>query len=527
MRFDYSRGSTFLPSLLTITIILFMLVLPLPHTQAYSAATTQLVKDINIVGDSDPGNLTAFNGMLFFTATDGLHGFELWKSDGTSAGTVMVKDICPGSCSSHPRYLTVFNGALYFAANDGVHGDELWKTDGTSAGTVIVNPGPNGYNPTSLTVFGNMLYFNACDSTNGCELWSSNGTTSGTALFKDICPGTCSSFPDRLIPVSGVTMGSAHLFFVASDGTTGRELWKTDGTPAGTVLVKDICPGTCNSDPYDLTVLQQSLITSTLFFSACTSNAFASCNLWKSDGTDAGTVLVKNINPGGAYGSSVCSLTAFGRSVFFNGLNDTYGRELWKSDGTASGTVLVKDINPGPASSMNFCGPAMTPFNGNLYFTAQDGVHGFELWSTNGTDPGTFMVKDINPGVNSSLPSYLTVVGNTLLLSANDGTNGYELWKSDGTAAGTVLVKDICPGPCSSSPTGLKAVGNVLYFEAYDGLQAAGAHGHELWMSQPDAQASSTLPAPTMFTLGFVLILAGRLLTHRKHVRNISTRSQT
>lgn len=474
------------------------------------------MKDINLAGDSDPGNLTAFNGMLFFTANDVLHGFELWKSDGTSAGTVMVKDICPGTCSSNPQHLTIFNGSLFFTANDGVHGVELWKSDGTPAGTVLVNPGPNGSYPSDLTVFGGMLFFDACDSTNGCELWRSNGTASGTALVKDICPGTCNSIPDQLTPSTGLTAGSNFLFFAASDGTNGRELWKTDGTASGTVLVKDICPGSCGSDPYDLTVVHRTLFSSTLFFQACYSITYASCGLWESDGTNAGTVVVKDINPGGTYGSSPCSLTAFGRMLLFNANNDTYGRELWKSDGTASGTVLVKDINPGTHSSMPSCGPSMTFFNSSVFFAADDGVHGQELWRSNGTDAGTFMVKDINPGVNNSYPYYLTTLGSTLFFSAWDGVNGFELWKSDGTSAGTVMVKDICPGACSSGPYGMTDVGSVLFFGASDGAQAAGEHGYELWISKPDLSTSTpTFPPLAVLPLGFLLIIAARFLARR------------
>jgi ELWxxDGT repeat protein len=518
---------SFLPSLLAITVLLFLVGIPYDQARGYSASNTQLVKEINLAGDSDPGNLTSFNGMLLFTASDGLHGFELWRSDGTAAGTVLVKDICPGTCSSNPQSLTVFNGSLYFVANDGVHGVELWKTDGTTAGTVIVNQGPSGSYPTDLTVFQNKLFFSACDSTNGCELWTSNGTASGTGLVKDICPGTCNSLIDQLTPVSGQTVGSTLLYFAATDGVNGQELWKTDGTTSGTVMVKDICPGSCSSNPYELTVVHRTVFASTLFFEACSSTTYASCGLWESDGTNAGTVLVRDINPGGTSGSDPCSLTAYGRLLFFNANNVTYGRELWRSDGTASGTVLVKDINPGYASSMPFCGPAMTVFNGNLFFTANDGVHGTELWSTNGTDAGTNMVKDINPGTNSSYPYYLTPVGNTLLFSAHDGVHGYELWRSDGTASGTVMVKDICPGFCSSAPSGLTAVGNVLFFAASDGSQASGAHGVELWMSQPDTGITTpTLPAPAIFSLGIVLILGANLLTRRKCSQIIKKRSQ-
>ncbi|CAI8288952.1 MAG: Uncharacterised protein [Euryarchaeota archaeon UBA443] len=86
------------------------------------------------------------------------------------------------------------------------------------------------------------------------------------------------------------------------------------------------------------------------------------------------------------------------------------------------------------------------------------------------------MVKDIQSGSNSGSPSELTAVGNTLYFSANDGTNGDELWKSDGTATGTVMVKDISSGSGYSSPSSLTVVGNTLYFQAIDGN-----NGYELW----------------------------------------------
>ena len=104
-----------------------------------------MVDDINPNGaSSNPAYLTNVGGELFFRATDGTHGDELWKSDGTSSGTMLVDDINPGPDSSYPTYLMNVNGELYFRASDGTHGFELWKSDGTSSGTVLVediNPG--------------------------------------------------------------------------------------------------------------------------------------------------------------------------------------------------------------------------------------------------------------------------------------------------------------------------------------------------------------------------------------------------
>src|SRR5439155_6458138 len=84
------------------------------------------------------GSLTNVNGKLFFSAYEATDGYELWQSDGTAAGTVMVKDINPGTYSSFPSNLTNVNGTLFFSANDGTVGEELWKSDGTAAGTVLV-----------------------------------------------------------------------------------------------------------------------------------------------------------------------------------------------------------------------------------------------------------------------------------------------------------------------------------------------------------------------------------------------------
>ena len=133
----------------------------------------------------------------------------------------------------------------------------------------------------------------------------------------------------------------------------------------------------------------------------------------------------------------------------------------------------------------------LTAVGNILYFVADDGTNGFELWKSDGTLSGTVMVKDIDNGSSGSLPAYyasaggLTAVGNTIYFQANNGINGTELWKSDGTATGTVMVKDInSPWGGSSAPSHLTAVGNTLYFEAYDGT-----NGSELWKSDGTPQA--------------------------------------
>ncbi len=190
-------------------------------------------------------------------------------------------------------------------------------------------------------------------------------------------------------------------------------------------------------------------------------------SLYKSDGTPEGTVLVKSfINS--PYGSTYYNLTVVNNTLFFTAADATHGRELWKSDGTPEGTVMLKDIYPGVNGSWP---GSFTVVNNTLFFIADDGTHGRELWKSDGTPEGTVMLKDISPGVNGSepFPSYFTVFNNTLFFSADDGTHGDELWKSDGTPEGTVLVKDINPLSAGSNPNNLFAYNNTLFFDASDG----------------------------------------------------------
>src|SRR5262249_1727458 len=119
--------------------------------------------------------------------------------------------------------------------------------------------------------------------------------------------------------------------------------------------------------------------------------------------------------------------------------------------------------------------------NGTLFLAADDGVHGIELWKSDGTEEGTVLVKDINPGPGHSSPDWLTNVNGTLFFTTFTPETGVELWQSDGSEEGTVLVLDILPGSAGSLPRDLTSVGEMLFFTANDGV-----HGRELWMATTD-----------------------------------------
>lgn len=368
-----------------------------------TATGSVMVKDIaSGPGGSGPEGLTDVGGVLFFVAEHGHPG--VWRSDGTASGTIRLRKL--------PTYwlnnLTAVGDRLFFALRADPVGDQLWRSDGTVAGTAMVEairPKPT-CEPDELTAFLHRLYFNAGEATHGEELWSSNGTAAGTRLVKDTWPGP-NRFPDfdegcQYGPRDLSAVGRT-LFFSSDDGKHGTELWRSDGTGSGTEMVKDINRvvsdrATDSSYPTKLTDVQ-----GTLVFAA--NDPTHGYELWRSDGRRAGTTLVKDIAPGTASSlpneSFPSEALAVGPNMFFPADDASHGSELWKSDGTEQGTVLVKDINPSGASSPT----RLMDLGGSVLFFADDGTHGAELWKSDGTQAGTVLVKDINPGAAGSSPS--------------------------------------------------------------------------------------------------------------------------
>lgn len=407
---------------------------------------TFMVKDIrpNDYFSSVYGNwghieeITNVDGTLFFVANDSIFGPELWKSDGTEAGTMLVKDTYPGDYSNtRPSGLTASNGSLYFIGDSGTLGTELWRSNGTEEETFIILDitEPEGARVSSLNDVGGTLYFQA-SRLGQRELWRSNGTAEGTERVTD------QQFYS--IYTTGMVQANGTIFFTATDSLyeSGQELWKTDAD--GTVMVKDIFPGTSEygsanqSRPFGLIPFSNAV-----FFHA--DDGMNGRELWTSDGTEPGTYLFKDINAGA--GNGACGWIPFAvvmnEALYFSGNDGTNGCELWKSDGTPEGTFMLKEIAPGPDFS--------TPHNfhvadGILYFLATDPDHGIELWRSDGNSDGTFMVKDIRPGSRDSRIGPLSSIGGTLYFTADDGVNGQELWRSNGTEATTTMVTEILPG---------------------------------------------------------------------------------
>lgn len=447
-------------------------------------------------------HLQNINGVLLFIAEDDTNGHELWRSDGTKLGTTLIKDISSGTeKGSSPQYLTQINSMFLFRADDGINGAELWASDGTTQGTSLlkdINSGANSSKPNNFVTLNNTLFFVADDGVNGSELWQSNGLESGTFLVKDIYSGSGGSHIQQLIKINDM------LFFVARNEQYGRELWTSDGTEEGTHLVEDIWWGKTHSLVGELTNMN-----GVLFFRA--SNAEKGAELWRSDGTEIGTHMVKNIAadsdsdiPLGSDGSYPEKLTVVNNTLFFIANDRKTGPALWKSDGTEAGTVLVKIFYLGPPTYFS----TFTQFistNNRLFFIANDGIHGFELWSSDGTTAGTRIVKEIQPGNNELAPfTLLKNINGTLFFAYHDTYGGKSaLWKSDGTEAGTVPIKEIDPSKYTST---LK-INSTLFFSA-----STAGNGTQLWQSD-GTRAGTTLIYDSLQSNGTPKLITPNYLT--------------
>ncbi len=424
-----------------------------------------LVKNINPYFDSIDATIVRSSAplgtSLIFSANDGTTGQELWKTDGTEAGTQLVANIRPGLSWSSPANMTTVDSKVFFTANDGTNGTELWVTDGTAGGTQLLKDiyqGSSGPAPANLVAFNGRLFFTAASVEYGTELWTSDGTPAGTVLFRDFNAGTGSSTFGSLEVINGSLLISVYR-------GSSWELWKSDGTSEGTQLVRS----GFNAQPEYFTSCN-----GTIFFRGSVTGSGP--ELWQTDGSDSGTLPVKEIYAGSS-GSYPAALTCVATTLFFAATDPAAGTELWKSDGTEAGTVLVRDIHSGPAGSAP---EYLTALNGTLLFSAYTPETGRELWQSDGTPDGTTLLADLNPGTGYSSPALRLVAEGRLFFSANTS-----LWVTDGTPAGTFQLSD------TTSTATITRAGTTVYFSAYEG-----ATGRELRAVSLDNAPFTRITAP-------------------------------
>ena len=400
----------------------------------------------------------------------------------------LLRDIAPGTKGSTPRACVEFDGKSFFVASPAGNGVSwyLFRTDGTAGGTAQFGGNPVGR---ELGRAGQRLFYSAQTPAAGMELWSSDGVGPG-AMVADLYPGATGAQPSGFVPLGdrlaffatlaaglrlcvsdGTAAGtldlagassqsaaaiSGWLFFAGADG----ELWKTDGTPAGTALVKDIRTGPGASSPSQLLAYQ-----GRIWFLA--DDGFSGAELWYSDGTPLGTALFLDITPGNG-GSAIRGLTIAGGQMFF-----AIGTRLYVTSGFVGGTKEVVANPPFFLANASGLRPLIA-LGTSVYFAGNNPSWGTELWRSDGTAPGTWMVKDIWPGSTSGLGgSDLWQLGSRrLFFRAQSPVTGLEVWCSDGTTNGTLVSLDFVPGsgggPFGSDPLQASLVRGRLVFDAWD-----------------------------------------------------------
>jgi ELWxxDGT repeat protein len=406
----------------------------------------RLVQDFNLTPvNGNPSSLMVFNNLLYFSATDGTHGIELWQTDGTNV--TRLTDLSYGSVNSFISSITEFNGQLYFRGSGTTNGNldlELWTYDGTTASQVSnIRPNSGGSNPSNLKVYNGVLYFAANDGMSGTELWAYDGSSVYQAA--DINPGAGSSNP------TGLTVYGGLLCFAASNNINGTEFYTFDGF---NLSIADINPGAANSNPAGFTEFN-----GVLYFQATEPTGGA--ELWAFNGSTV--YQVADIRPGTS-GSSPASFVVYNGALYFAANDGVNGSELWQYDGV-NPPSRVTQIAPGSASSSP-ANPVV--FNNVLYFAATDGSSGVELWQYDGTSASR--VADINPGSASSSPAGLRVYNGALYFAATDAATGRQLWRYDGSSVSRFAV--INSGSAGSS-FGPNAIFNGYYYMTVTGTNTA------------------------------------------------------
>ena len=489
--------------------------------------------DINAGGVSSPYYMTPAGDGIVFQADDGIHGIELWYSDGTEDGTNMVLDLMEGPDSSHPSHIYARNDVVYFTAINEDEGRELFVTETTSGGTTLLSEFSDSWSGISDGVFfEGDFYFVHME-----ELWVTDGTRSGTQPISELT-GEVSSFElggelffisnglsfsslwvldaslgslslveeldfDSREELEFVEMGT-YVYFVTYDDM----LFRTNGLEGGSSVIFDF--NAHPSNPHNVSRLRSDGCNLFMY------GGVGSHSLWTSDGTESGTYIWLD------YYFFHGDYELFGNTMISAGTIDSYPA-LYETDILANTTELLQeDVIPSNADVTSFTSNGeeillkygidkiakytienkteasrcsydlaeydllesldrpygatgvpnhITAFNEGVIYAFSGLSRGVELWFSDGTTVGTYNVKNINPGGAHSHPMHFASNGTHTFFTADDGTHGRELWVTDGTGPGTYLVKDINPGSnlAFSGDPEFQFIGDLTYFKTLGG----------------------------------------------------------
>ncbi len=498
-----------------------------------TAAGTRLIADLCAGScDSAPSGIRPAGGQVYFVATDGTNGRQVWRSDSTAQGTFpLTTDFSPLAFATTIEGF-VQGSTLIFTTSDDESGRELWRSDGSPQGTGLLadlNPSDaGGSDPAGLMPLGDKLYFLA-RSSGETGLWTSDGTGAGTvqlpplpenhglssqlagvsgtiffivalrdepgaSLWRTVVNGNLRLTPPALnVQAQMKAMGNL-VFFEATDDDHGEELWVTDGSV--THLVADIEPGLVGSHPRDFTPAEGRLYFTVMDFDGNRRQ------LWRSDGTEAGTALVQEAV------SNPTFMTVHGGRLWFFAQDEEGESHLWSTDGTSAGT-RIEPLLPGPGSVTG--GPMFWDGNRVFFSGAATGLEsGLYVWD--GTPGSLHHLGDLWITEEFFNPVPGVVSNGVLYFSGHDFENN--LWVSDGTEAGTRKVLDASGNPVPE-PHYFQTFAGGVYFTNQDSL------------FRTDGTAAGTQSLAMLFAPGesgfHELVAAGPRLFFRKWERTTGT----
>ncbi|MGE6759604.1 hypothetical protein ACQKGO_16400 [Corallococcus interemptor] len=436
----------------------------------------------------------------------------------TAWGTREVKQVLPSGRTPgtrldkepRPDLLTDVAGTLYFVVQEEDQRIALWKSDGTAAGTVVLKAfGPTnallgGLRITGMTPVGSRLFFHLYEPWLGWELWVSDGTTEGTRPVVDLNPGSEGSNLFNFEELNGALSFFRHAPYSQS-GTT--QLWRSDGTAAGTVRLLDF--GRITGGPG--VVLPASGLR--VFF---TDDFEETVRLWRTDGTAAGTFQLKDFGIPGRYQGTITWTQRLGASMVFTLQDTVNGTRLWRTDGTAEGTRLLKRLDA--SADVELWPPQVV--DGTVVFTFTDEGPSLEVWKTDGTEAGTVRLDAF--GRDGRL---VGVAGGFATVLTRTGDGHSKLWRlplSGGAKEGIAVL----PNPYADDPKAVPGLRNAVtvdgrvYFARTLGATVQPPRDVDLWVTDGTAAGtrwlSSGLTRPDVFHSPLMALDSGSLLFSAK-----------
>ena len=404
-------------------------------------------------------NFATAGSLVYFTSRD-----SLLRSDGTGAGTIFLKSGFSTSLSD----FTEFNGMLVFTS-----GNQLWRSDGTPGGTIQLTTKDD---LEVLSATGQILFFKGRDAATGKELYKTNGTAAGTMLIKDINPGSGDGF------IGNSAIVGSELFFRGNNGVNGNEPWKSNGTAAGTVMIEDVNAGSGNgfAPPpvfIDGSTFKEGDVYSynNLFYftGGTTANGWEP---WVSDGTAAGTFMLKDTHPGAEGLASIRYGIGHAGAVYFiakpvsSSPDGLATATLWKTSGTTASTVNLGLLRPDYSywDGVTYMDPFRV-YKGKVYFFGHEHDQPHDLWVSDGTPSGTQRVAMLNDYYSPRTFKFFDVVGDYMLFYGSSDGNPTSLYRSDGTAAGTRDWYRFNASQQFTPPLDLVKVNDLLFYADHEG----------------------------------------------------------